>query len=223
MGHKVNPISARLPLMTNGWSSKWFNTKNIAANIAEDSRIRTLVAKKLGPQAAVDKIEIERKRDMLTITIHTGRPGVIIGRAGAGIADLRSYIEKQVLKNAASAKDVKILVAEIKVPELSAAFVAQNIGQQITKRINFRRAVKQALEKTMQRGAKGIKVSVAGRLNGAEIARTEKFIEGKLPLSQFKANIDYAIYHCPTTFGVIGVKVWIYKGDIETNPEEGAV
>ncbi len=221
MGHKVHPLSARLPLMTNGWTSKWFDSKNMAGIIAEDSRIRTMVGKKLGPQAAVDRIEIERKREVLTISIHTGRPGVIIGRAGSGIADLRNFVDKQVLKHSRYAKEVKILVTEIKVPELSAAFVAQNIGQQITKRINFRRAVKQAIEKTMQRGAKGIKVSVAGRLNGAEIARNEKFIEGKLPLSQFKANIDYALYHCPTTFGVIGVKVWIYKGD-QVKEEEGA-
>jgi small subunit ribosomal protein S3 len=219
MGHKVHPRSARLPL-TQDWASKWFTTKNYATNVAEDARVRSMIGKKLGPQGAIDRIVIERKRELLTITIHTGRPGVIIGRAGAGINDLRHYVEKTILKHSPSAKEVKILVAEIKAPELSAAFVAQNIGQQITKRINFRRAVKQAIEKTMQRGAKGIKVAVAGRLNGAEIARNEKFIEGKLPLSRFKSDIDYALYHCPTTFGIIGVKVWIYKGDLELNGEE---
>ncbi len=218
MGHKVHPLSARLPI-TNNWSSKWFVTKGFAQNVAEDARIRRMMMKKLGPQAAIDRIVIERKRGNVTVTIFTGRPGVIIGRAGSGIADLRNFVEKQVMKNSPN-KDVKLLVSEIKVPELSAAFVAQNIGQQLTKRINFRRAVKQSLERTMQRGAKGIKVSVAGRLNGAEIARTEKFIEGKLPLSRFKSDIDYGLYHTPTTFGVIGVKVWIYKGDIEDNQEE---
>ncbi len=218
MGQKVHPYSARLAL-TQNWSSKWFTTKNYAANIAEDARIRSLLTKKLGPQAGVDRIIIERKRELLNITIHTGRPGVIIGRAGSGIAALRLYVEKEILKHSPSAKDVKILINEIKTPELSAAFVAQNVGQQLSKRINFRRAVKQAIEKTIQRGAQGIKISVAGRLNGAEIARTEKFIEGKLPLSRFKANIDYALYHAPTTFGSIGVKVWIYKGDLEPEVE----
>ncbi|HEY1074118.1 MAG TPA: 30S ribosomal protein S3 [Patescibacteria group bacterium] len=214
MGHKVHPKSARL-LLTHDWDSKWFDIKNFATYVVEDARIRSMVAKKLGPQAAIDRIVIERKRGQLTITLHAGRPGVIIGRAGAGINDLRQFVEKQVLKNSANAKNVKILVSQIKIPELSAAFVAQNIGQQITRRINYRRAVKQAIEKTMQRGAKGIKVAIAGRLNGAEIARSEKFIEGKLPLSQFKADIDYALYHTPTTYGVIGVKVWIYKGDMQ--------
>jgi small subunit ribosomal protein S3 len=220
MGHKVHPISARLTL-TRDWSSKWFSSKNFAALVTEDAKIRSMISKKLGPQAAVDRIVIERKRDTATITITTGRPGVIIGRAGAGIADLRKFVDTKVLKNSPSTKEVKILVSEVKIPELSAAFVAQNIGQQLSKRINFRRAVKQALEKTMQRGAKGIKVGVAGRLNGAEIARSEKFIEGKLPLSRFKADIDYAMYHAPTTYGIIGVKVWIYKGEIDLNPEEG--
>ncbi len=219
MGHKVHPKSARL-LLTHDWDSKWFNQKQFAQKVVEDAKIRSAMNKKLGPQAAVDRIVIERKRDALTITIHTGRPGVIIGRAGTGINELRNFIEKQILKSSESAKGLKILVSQIKVPELSAAFVAQNIGQQISKRINFRRAVKQALEKTMQRGAKGIKVAVAGRLGGAEIARREKFIEGKLPLSQFKSDIDYAVYHTPTTYGVIGVKVWIYKGDLEPNGGE---
>ena len=219
MGHKVHPKSARM-LLTFDWDSKWFDSKNYAANVVEDARIRTMVMKKLGPQAAVDRIVIERKRGMVTITLHAGRPGVIIGRAGTGINDLRNYVETKVLKNTRASKDVKILVSQVKIPELSASFVAQNIGQQLTRRINFRRAVKQAIEKTMQRGARGIKVGVAGRLGGAEIARSEKFIEGKLPLSQFKANIDYAIYHAPTTYGIIGVKVWIYKGDL--TPDEGS-
>lgn len=221
MGHKVHPKSARL-LLTHNWDSKWFNQKNLAAYVVQDAQIRRLITKKLGPQAAIDRIVIERKRGTMTITIHTGRPGVIIGRAGTGINELRAVIEKAVKKTGAPT-DVKILVSQIKVPELSAAFVAQNIGQQITRRANYRRSVKQSIEKTMQRGAKGIKIAVAGRLGGAEIARSEKFIEGKLPLSRFKADIDYAIYHTPTTFGVIGVKVWIYRGDVVRDTDvEGA-
>lgn len=219
MAHKAHPKSVRL-LLTHDWDSRWFDSKNFAANVVQDAKIRTLIAKKLGPQAAIDRIVIERKRGMVTINIYAGRPGVIIGRAGTGINDLRRYIEHEILGPNRMVKDVKILVSQIKVPELSASFVAQNIGQQLSKRINFRRAVKQAIERTMQRGAKGIKVTVAGRLGGAEIARTEKMIEGKLPLSQFKADIDYAIYHAPTTYGIIGVKVWIYKGEIDKSGAE---
>lgn len=218
MGHKVHPKSARL-LITKDWDSKWFDSKNFAINVVEDAKIRRMVSKKLGPQSAIDRIVIERKRGSLIITIHAGRPGVIIGRGGTGINELRNFIEKDVLGQKTKAKEVKILISQIKIPELSAAFVAQNIGQQLTRRINFRRAVKMAIEKTMQRGAKGIKVAVAGRLGGAEIARREKLIEGKLPLSQFKSNIDYSLYHAPTTYGTIGVKVWIYKGDIDMSEE----
>ncbi len=217
MGQKVHPKSARL-LLTHDWDSKWFDLKNLATNVVEDAKVRSSITKKLGAQAAIDRIVIERKRQVMTITLHSGRPGVIIGRAGTGINELRSFLEKQ-LRNSPTIKELKILVSQVKIPELSAAFVAQNIGQQLIKRINYRRAVKQAIEKTMQRGAKGIKVSVAGRLGGAEIARSEKFNEGKLPLSNFKSNIDYSLYHAVTTFGVIGVKVWIYKGDLELNGE----
>lgn len=214
MGQKVNPKSIRL-LITRDWDSKWFGGKTPAKHVVADAQIRKFITKKMGPQAGIDRIVIERKNDQgLTITIHTGRPGVIIGRAGTGINELRSGLLKGPLAQT-NMKDLKLLVSQVKIPELSAAFVAQNIGQQLTKRINFRRAAKQAIERTMQRGAKGIKVAVAGRLGGAEIARNEKFMEGKIPLAQFKSNIDYAIYHAPTTFGVIGVKVWIYKGDIE--------
>lgn len=217
MGQKVHPKSARLQL-TRDWDSKWFAAKNFAANLVEDNKIRNTITKKLGPQAGIDRIVIERKHQTVTVNIFTGKPGVIIGRAGTGINELRNILEKLVKKNDAT-KDIKILVSQVKVPELSAAFVAQNIGQQITRRANFRRSAKQAIERTMQRGAKGIKISLAGRLGGAEIARSEKFMEGKIPLSQFKSNIDYAVYHAPTTFGVIGVKVWIYKGELDTSGE----
>lgn len=212
MAHKVHPKSARIPL-TRDWDSKWFDLKNMAAHVGEDARLRSMIGKKLGTRAAIDRIVIERKRGTVTITIHTGRPGVIIGRAGTGINELRNYVEKEILRDK-KGQDIKILVSQIKQPELSAAFVAQNIGEQLIKRIAFRRAAKQAIERTMGQGAKGIKVIISGRLGGAEIARSEKFIEGKLPLSNFKSNIDYYVHHATTTFGVLGVKVWIYKGDI---------
>lgn len=213
MAHKVHPKSARMPL-TRDWDSKWFDLKNLAKNVGEDARIRLMIGKKLGANAAIDRIVIERRRGTLTMTIHTGRPGVIIGRAGSGINDLRQFVEKKVI-TFSKGQDIKLLVSQIKQPELSAAFVAQNIGQQLIKRIAFRRAAKQAIEKTMAQGAKGIKVVISGRLGGAEIARSEKFIEGKLPLSEFASNIDYYVHHAVTGFGVIGVKVWIYKGPIE--------
>ncbi len=214
MGQKVNPKGIRL-LINKDWDSKWFgNGRDFANALVQDAQLRKAVTKKLGVNAAIDRIVIERKHNTVTVTIFTGRPGVIIGRAGSGINDLRAFISKTIFKNDPTI-ELKLLVSQIKIPELSAAFVAQNIGQQLTRRINFRRAAKQSIEKTMQRGAKGIKVALAGRLGGAEIARSEKFMEGKVPLAQFKANVDYAMYHCPTTFGIIGVKVWIYKGDYE--------
>ncbi len=219
MGQKVNPKSIRL-LLTRDWDSKWFATKSFASNLVEDAKIRAYMTKKLGAQAAVDRIVIERKHQTIAITVFTGRPGVIIGRAGTGINELRLGLSKLLRKATGTQQEIKLLVSQIKVPELSAAFVAQNIGQQLIRRINFRRAAKQSIERTMQRGAKGIKVSVSGRLGGAEIARNEKFSDGKIPLSQFKANIDYAIYHAVTGFGVIGVKVWIYKGDMENGEGE---
>jgi small subunit ribosomal protein S3 len=199
--------------LTHNWDSNWFDLKNMANNVTEDARFRSMIMKKLGPRAAIDRIVIERRRGTITLTIHTGRPGVIIGRAGSGMNELRKFIETKVATHS-KGQDIKILVSQIKQPELSAAFVAQNIGEQLVKRIAFRRAAKQAIEKTMAQHAQGIKVMVSGRLGGAEIARSEKFIEGKLPLSNFKADIDYAVHHAVTTFGVIGVKVWIYKGDI---------
>ncbi len=218
MGQKVNPKGIRL-LINKDWDSKWFgNGRDFATALVQDASLRKAVTKKLGVNAAIDRIVIERKHNTVTVTIFTGRPGVIIGRAGSGINDLRAFISKTIFKNDPTI-ELKLLVSQIKIPELSAAFVAQNIGQQLTRRINFRRAAKQSIEKTMQRGAKGIKVAMAGRLGGAEIARSEKFMEGKVPLAQFKANVDYALYHCPTTFGIIGVKVWIYKGDYEEGAE----
>lgn len=213
MAHKVHPKSARLPLRQN-WDSKWFDQKRQPLLVGEDARIRTMIASQLGTRAAIDRIVIERRREDATVTIFTGRPGVIIGRAGTGMNELRHFLETKVL-TVSKPNNVKILVSQIKQPELSAAFVAQNIGEQLVKRIAFRRAAKQAIEKTMAAGAKGVKVIVSGRLGGAEIARSEKFAEGKLPLSRFDANVDFAVHHATTTYGVIGVKVWIYKDKIE--------
>lgn len=211
MGQKVNPTSFRLPIVKN-WNSRWFAGRDYAKYLIEDFRLRTAIEKKLGVNAAVEHIDIERNRDTITIRIHTARPGVIIGRSGQGINDLKDYLINSLYKGQPSGK-IKLEIIEIKVPELSASLVAQNIGSQLSRRISFRRAVKQAVEKTMAKGAKGVKVCVSGRLGGAEIARTEKFGAGSVPLGNLRADIDYHIYHARTTFGVIGVKVWIYRGE----------
>lgn len=211
MGQKVNPISFRLPIMKN-WNSRWYADRDYAKYLIEDFRLRTAIEKKLGVNSAVDRIDIERNRDTITIRIYTARPGVIIGRSGQGINDLKDHLTNSLYKGQPSGK-IKLEIIEIKVPELSASLVAQNVGSQLSRRISFRRAVKQAVEKTMGKGAKGVKICVSGRLGGAEIARTEKFGAGSVPLGNLRADIDYHIFHARTTFGVIGVKVWIYRGE----------
>lgn len=213
MGQKVNPISLRLTL-NKKWSSKWFDKVNYRTNLIEDIKIRDFCKKKLGTNAAIALIEISRNQNHIRIDIHSSRPGVIIGRSGQGITDLKTGLIREILHNR-KPSTININIIEIKIPELSAELVAQNIGNQISHRIAYRKAAKQAMEKTMQRGALGIKIQVSGRLNGAEIARSEKFNKGSVPLGNFKANIDYAICHAQTTYGVIGVKVWLYK-----KPEE---
>ncbi len=206
MGHKINPKSYRLPI-NQDWDSRWFapNKEQYRNQLITDIKIRELIEKNTGPQAAINRIAIERTAEKTKVIISTGRPGVLIGRSGQGIEKLSTQI-----KNLVGGK-VDVDVVEIRKPELSAYLVAQNIGQQISRRVAYRRAVKMAIQKVMQAGALGVKVSVAGRLNGAEIARSEKFNEGSIPLSTLKANIDFAVYHSQTTYGTIGVKVWVYK------------
>ncbi|MDO8513330.1 MAG: 30S ribosomal protein S3 [bacterium] len=210
MGQKVNPLSFRLPIEKK-WASKWFAKRDFAVFLVEDIKIRNFIYKKLGTNSAVERVEIARNRDNITVRVYSARPGVIIGRSGQGINALKDAIEKEIFHNHPKQK-IKLEIIEIKNPELSAALVAQNVGSQISRRVAYRRAVKQALEKTMTKGAKGIKIRVGGRLNGAEIARNEKFSAGTVPLGNLRADIDYSIFHAITTYGVIGVKVWIYKG-----------
>ncbi len=210
MGQKVNPLSLRLPKLKN-WQSRWFAEKEYGQYLIEDIKIRQTIAKKLGLNAAIEKVDIERSQETVTVKIYTARPGIIIGRSGQGINDLKNYLESQPKLNTLKRK-LKLEIIEVKIPELSANLVAQNIGSQISRRISFRRAIKQAIEKTIEKGAKGIKVCVSGRLGGAEIARTEKFGVGEIPLGSIRADIDYALYHAHTTYGMIGIKVWLYKG-----------
>ena len=208
MGQKVNPISFRLQVHKN-WSSRWFaSKKDFAVWLAEDIKIRDLIEKRYAARPTIGTIEIERSANLITITIHTAKAGVVIGRGGAGVTELKGQIEK------ITALPVRINIEEIKRPELSAKLVAENIARQLERRGNFRRAMKMAAQNTMNAGAKGIRIQVAGRLNNAEMARREKLIEGSVPLHTLRADIDFhsARANAPGV-GIIGVKVWVYKGE----------
>ena len=212
MGHKVNPRSFRLGQNENQtWSSKWFAKKNYADLLREDVKIRRHLKNKL-KEAGIDKISIERTPTEITIIIEAARSGLIIGRGGAGIEE----IKKDILKNFLTSvkQNVKLNILEVDNPALSAANIVFHIGQDIEKRMPFRRVMKQNIDKVMKAGALGVKIIVAGRLNGAEIARTENLSEGKIPLHTLRANIDYSRGVAQTTYGVIGIKVWIYKGEV---------
>jgi small subunit ribosomal protein S3 len=209
MGQKVNPTSFRLQVHKN-WSSRWFSAskRNFSKWLSEDYKIRELIEKKFSSRPTINRVEIERSANLTTITIHTAKAGVVIGRGGAGVNELKSDIEKIV------AGPVRINIEEVKRPELAAKLVAENIAHQLERRINFRRAIKMTAQNTMNAGAKGIRIEVAGRLNNAEMARREKVIEGSVPLHTLRADIDFhaARAHAPGV-GIIGVKVWIYKGE----------
>jgi small subunit ribosomal protein S3 len=206
VGQKVNPVGFRLGI-TRTWDSRWFENRQYRDWLHEDLRMRKLVDS-LSRSAAVSKLEIERRANQVRVVISTAKPGIIIGKRGAGIEDLKKKLEK------VSGKQVNVNVLEIKHPELDAKLVANNIVDQLEKRIAFRRAMRQAIQRTMKAGAKGIKVQVGGRLGGAEIARVERNFEGKVPLHTLRANIDYAHSEAYTTFGRIGVKVWVYLGEV---------
>ena len=207
MGQKVNPVSYRLQI-SKDWSSKWFTKKTDFKNwLVEDTKIREIIEKRFAARPTIAKINIERSSNLTTITILTAKAGAVIGKQGAGINELKAELEKVV------SGPIRINVEEIKKPELNAKLVAENIGFQLGKRMNFRRAVKMACQSTMTAGAKGVRIEVAGRLNGAEMSRREKFIEGSVPLHTLRADIDFYCHHAPTTAGIVGVKVWIYKGE----------
>jgi len=217
MGQKINPRSNRLPIKGD-WQSRWFaNPANYRRYLIDDLKIRDYIKDRL-TNAGVRQITIIRSRDKLTIEIVTSKPGLVIGRGGQGINQLKDELQQRFYPSATPV--VRLEIIEDRSPELSGELVAQSIGNQIERRIPYRRACKQALEKTMGRGAKGIKIIVSGRLNGAEIARDEKFQEGALPLSRFSVDIDYAVYHAKTAYGVIGVKVWINRGEAVTQEGE---
>jgi len=209
MGQKVNPISFRLQV-SKDWSSRWFaNKKDFAKWLAEDGKIRALIEKKFESRPTIARVEIERSANLITVTIHTAKAGVVIGRGGAGITELKKDIEK------IASLPVRINVEEVKRPELNAKLVAENIARQLERRANFRRAVKMSLLNTMNAGAKGVRIQVAGRLNGAEMSRREKFSNGSVPLHTLRADVDFHTARAlgPNGTGIIGVKVWIYKGE----------
>ena len=207
MGQKVNPISFRLQLHKN-WSSRWFAPKKDFANwLNEDIKIRDLVEAKFASRPTINRVEIERSANLITVTIHTAKAGVVIGRGGAGVTELKAQIEK--ITNL----PLRINIEEVKRPELAAKLVAENIARQLERRINFRRAIKMTAQNTMSAGAKGIRIQVSGRLNNAEMARREKVIEGSVPLHTLRADIDFHSARAQTPSGTIGVKVWIYKGE----------
>ena len=205
MGQKTHPVGFRLGF-NKTWSSNWFDEKNFADKLNEDILLRKYIHKRLA-HAAVDKIDILRTSKKITLSISTARPGIVIGRKGEEVDRLREEIRR--LTN----REIQINVNEIKRPELSARLVGRNIADQLVKKIAFRRAAKKAIQSTMRMGAEGIKVTVSGRLGGAEMSRTETFHEGRVPLHTLRSDIDYALVEAHTTYGVIGVKVWICNGE----------
>ena len=208
MGQKVNPHGLRVGIIKD-WDSHWFvDKKDFAANIKEDNEIRNLLKKKYY-QAAISKIAIERAANRISITVYTARPGVLIGKQGAEIEVIKKTVAKL-----CKGKQISINVSEIKKPDADAQLVAESIASQIEKRVSFRRAMKQAIGRTMRSGIKGVKVNVGGRLDGAEIARSESYHEGSIPLQTLRADIEYGFAEAHTTFGVIGIKCWIYKGEV---------
>jgi small subunit ribosomal protein S3 len=206
MGQKTNPIGNRLGIIR-GWESNWYGGKKFGNLIAEDDKIRKYVFTRLA-KASVSRVIIERTLKLLTITITTARPGIIIGKAGQEVDKLKEELKKL------SGKDIQLNIVEIKRPELEAQLVASSIARQIENRISYRRAIKMSIAATMRMNAEGIKVQISGRLNGAEMARSESYKDGRIPLSTFRADIDYALVEAHTTYGRLGIKVWIMKGEV---------
>jgi small subunit ribosomal protein S3 len=218
MGQKVNPVGLRLGI-NRTWESRWYSKKNYAKNLHEDLTIRRFLTQRL-KKGEVSKVEIIRYPEKVNVIVHTARPGIVIGRKGAEVENISKELSTFTDKN------IQIKIKEIKTPQLDASLIAQSIARQLEGRVAFRRAMKKALMASMQAGARGIKISCAGRLGGAEMARVENYKEGMIPLHTFRADIDYGFAESRTTFGLIGVKVWVYKGEIfgkDTKQEAGVL
>jgi small subunit ribosomal protein S3 len=218
MGQKANPIGARLGIIR-GWDSNWFGGNNYADKLVEDEKIRKYLSARIA-KGGVSKVVIERTLKRITVTIHTARPGIVIGKAGAEVDKIKEELKKL------TKKEIQINIFEIKRPELDAQLVAEGVAKQLEARISFRRAMKSSIASTMRMGAEGIKIMTSGRLGGAEMARTEQYKEGRIPLHTFRADIDYALAEALTTYGKIGIKVWICKGEVygkrDLSPNIGA-
>ncbi len=206
MGQKVNPIGLRLGIVK-GWDSNWYGGKDFSEKIVEDHKIRKYIYARI-PKGGISKIVIERTIKRITLTVHTARPGVVIGKGGTEVDKIKEELKK------ITGKDVQINIFEIKRPELDARLVGESIAQQLQARISYRRAMKQAIASAMRVGAQGIKIKVSGRLGGAEMARSEQYKDGRIPLHTLRADIDYAVSEANTVYGKIGIKVWIFKGEI---------
>jgi small subunit ribosomal protein S3 len=206
MGQKVNPVGLRLGIIK-GWDSNWYGGKTFADKLVEDTKIRKYVSARI-PKGGIAKIVIERTLKRITLTIHTARPGVVIGKGGSEVDKIKEELKK------ITGKDIQINIFEIKRPELDSVLVGESIAQQLQARISYRRAMKQSIASAMRVGAQGIKIKVSGRLGGAEMARTEMYKEGRIPLHTLRADIDYAISEAQTVYGKIGIKVWIFKGEV---------
>lgn len=206
MGQKVHPFGFRLGIIKD-WRSRWYDEKHYTDLVHEDIEIRRLIRSTYA-EAGISLVEIERKANEVTVTVHTSRPGIVIGRGGQRVDELRALLEKK------TGKKVRLNIHEIREPELDAQLVAENIAEQLRRRVSYRRAMKQSISRTMLRGAKGVKISCSGRLAGAEIARHETAREGSVPLHTLRADIDYGFAESLTTMGLIGIKVWVYKGEI---------
>lgn len=206
MGQKTNPVGNRLGIIK-GWDSSWYGGKNFAEKVVEDEKIRVYLNARIS-KGGISKVVIERTLKRITVTMHTSRPGIIIGKGGSEVDRIKEELKKL------TGKEVQINIIEIRKPELDANIVGETIAKQIESRINYRRATKMAIQSTMRAGAEGIKVRISGRLNGAEMARSEEFKDGRTPLHTFRADIDYALQEALTVYGLIGVKVWICKGEV---------
>ncbi len=206
MGQKVNPVGFRLGVVK-GWDSAWFGGKDFSDKIVEDHKIREYINARI-PKGGISRVVIERTLKRITLTVHTARPGVVIGKGGSEVDKIKEELKK------ITGKDLQINIFEIKRPELDAKLVGESVAQQLEARISYRRAMKQAIASSMRVGAQGIKIKVSGRLGGAEMARSEQYKEGRIPLHTLRADIDYAISEAHTVYGKIGIKVWIFKGEV---------
>ncbi len=211
MGQKIHPHGFRLGIIYE-WESKWFAERDYTHRLHQDLDLRRFVLQEL-PDASISRVEIDRNANLVTVTIHTAKPGIVIGRGGAKVEELRNSLERY------SGGRVRVNIQEIRTPELDAYLVARSVADQLERRVAFRRAVKQAVQRSMQRGAQGVRVAVAGRLGGAEMSRRESETQGRVPRHTLRADIDYGLAEAHTTFGRIGVKVWIYKGEILPEPK----